>query len=429
MQLNEIVKDLKLSKLSLENISEHWKESEGILPDGELEFTLPEVYYKRLKYFGLSDFKNELLPKLDRMAKAINETPALRRFAEHTFYRAFLDEDFIQIDDSWPLFEHIFGKNGPLFYLLVVFGMFPVMRENHALCNIPEEISIACCSRFREVYDRLKRAQGYLGILPNTLYWQRHYSSGRLFRIGRFEYELCRKVRKEDVFGYRNKKTAQMILLAGDNIHFHDNGLCLQPDENIADAAFTSKIIEDEDSVCGYPVHPKGYVLKEKINLKKKEWALVFDENTYCLNMHIPAGSGLKIDVCKASFLQAVEFFNKYFPEKPFEVFRCLSWIFNTDIIKVLPDSNLAKFMKELYLYPYISPKTEGIFFTFDRQYDKIKKLPRENYNSLQNFMLNTLENGGRLRGGGMTIHKNDIKFLGNQYYQAKSLYLNKKES
>jgi hypothetical protein len=289
--------------------------------------------------------------------------------------------------------------------------------------NIPEEISIACCSRLREFFDRPQKNQGYSGILPQTLYWQRHYSSGRLFRIGRFEYELCRKVRKEDVFGYRNKKTRHMILLAGDNIHFHSNGLCLQPDENITDAAFTSKLTEDEDTVCGYPVHPEGYVLKEKIILKKKEWNLVFDEETYCLTMHIPAGSGLKMDICKASFLQAVEFFNAYFPDKPFEVFRCLSWIFNTDFIKVLPDSNLAKFMKEFYLYPYSSSKTEGIFFAFDRQYDEIKKIPRGNYNSLQNFMLDTLENGGRLRGGGMTIHKDDVKFLGSQYYRSQNLF------
>jgi hypothetical protein len=301
--------------------------------------------------------------------------------------------------------------------------MFPVMRKTHAARNIPEEISIACCSRLREFFDRPKKTQGYSGILPQTLYWQRHYSSGRLFRIGRFEYELCRKVRKEDVFGYRNRKTGQMILLAGDNIRFHSNGLCLQPDEDIAEAAFTSKLSEDEDTVCGYPVHPEGYVLEEKIILKKKEWNLVFDEETYCLTMHIPAGSGLKTDICRASFLQAVEFFNTYFPDKPFEVFRCLSWIFNTDFIEVLPDSNLAKFMKEFYLFPYVSSKTEGIFFAFDRQYDELKELPRENYNSLQNFMLDTLENGGRLRGGGMTIHKDDVKFIGSQYYRSQNLF------
>lgn len=64
------------------------------------------------------------------------------------------------------------------------------------------------------------------------------------------------------------------------------------------------------------------------------------------LETHIPQGAPLNIDECLASFDMARDFFKKHFPDYEPEYFMCNSWLLNTNFEKLIPESNIAKFMK-----------------------------------------------------------------------------------
>lgn len=64
-----------------------------------------------------------------------------------------------------------------------------------------------------------------------------------------------------------------------------------------------------------------------------------------CLNIHIPRGERLDIDACYDSFSRAQEFFPKYFPDYPVDIFECWSWIFySKNALFMNENSNLIKF-------------------------------------------------------------------------------------
>ena len=74
----------------------------------------------------------------------------------------------------------------------------------------------------------------------------------------------------------------------------------------------------------------------EKYSVKKGELVV---------EVHIPEGGKLLIEDCKRSLDLAREFFAKYFPEKPFKVFTCSSWLLDKTLEKYLaPSSNVLNF-------------------------------------------------------------------------------------
>ena len=65
---------------------------------------------------------------------------------------------------------------------------------------------------------------------------------------------------------------------------------------------------------------------------------------------------------------QALEFFPRYFPDKPFVGFACGSWILNPEMDRIYrPDSNMVLWQRELYLYPLANhPNSRsGLHFIF----------------------------------------------------------------
>ncbi len=96
------------------------------------------------------------------------------------------------------------------------------------------------------------------------------------------------------------------------------------------------------------------------------------------------------------------------------------SWIFNTQFEDSMPDSNLAKFMRELYLYPAASNGRDGFFFVYAREYDDLSQAPRDT--SLQRTLLDIMAEE-QLRTGAMFILIEDLKHFGHQYYRSNSKF------
>jgi hypothetical protein len=134
------------------------------------------------------------------------------------------------------------------------------------------------------------------------------------------------------------------------------------------------------------------------------------------IDMHIPAGGGMTPERALDSFQKAVAFFSRKNPGKFREIFICHSWIFNTQFEEKMPDSNLAKLMRECYLFPHDSSGRDGMFFLFGRDYENLSQAPRDS--SQRRAMLEILESGERLRTGGMLLFAEDLPRFGTQCYR-----------
>ena len=106
------------------------------------------------------------------------------------------------------------------------------------------------------------------------------------------------------------------------------------------------------------------------------------------------------------SLRAAFKFFDKCFPDvRPLAV-QCHSWIFNTQLETRLADSNLASFMRELYLFPVISSGDDGLLSIFCRGYEDWMQAPCER----------------PLRCGGMVFLREDLARFGEQVYRRRLL-------
>ncbi len=63
------------------------------------------------------------------------------------------------------------------------------------------------------------------------------------------------------------------------------------------------------------------------------------------LEVHIPKGGRLDPEKCNISFKESGEFFAKYFPEKPYSLLTCHSWLLDDTLAEYLPEgSNILAF-------------------------------------------------------------------------------------
>ncbi|MPN01620.1 hypothetical protein SDC9_148830 [bioreactor metagenome] len=96
--------------------------------------------------------------------------------------------------------------------------------------------------------------------------------------------------------------------------------------------------------------------------------------------------------------------------------FTSFSWIYNPDFCEVLPESNLAKFMRELYLSPVPASGQDGLDFVFGKSDRDWSDYPANN--SLQRAFHRLRESGKRLKEGGMFIEARGLAAFGTNLYR-----------
>ncbi len=114
----------------------------------------------------------------------------------------------------------------------------------------------------------------------------------------------------------------------------------------------------------------------------------------WVLGVHIPEDGGLSPAFVDASFSQAREFFDRYFPDKPVSVASCDSWMLDPYLAHQLPHSNIAAFARRFTLDRCSDAPGDAIYFTFrQRGMENLERLPRET--SLQRVVLERIDGGG----------------------------------
>lgn len=120
------------------------------------------------------------------------------------------------------------------------------------------------------------------------------------------------------------------------------------------------------------------------------------------LNVHIPGFSGpFRPERCDASFEWARAFFPTHFPEEPYRVAMCHSWLLDPQLASYLPEhSNIIQYQRRFTLvHRDREPMDDVAFeFVFGKRVSEIDTLPRNT--TIQRALIDHVRNGGHWYGG-----------------------------
>ena len=414
MRLEDVLAKIQAPE-ALDVFRPHWEESVAALGKGAPLFLQPSECQSHREWCG---FGPEADPLLQETARRILEDPALTLLAWHCQRLLYDHADYNEMK-QWPSLDRALGELGGTFYLLVAMAMIPRVLAVHRKMGVPEEATRETCSQVAAVADNYRRMSGgRTGVTLNTLYWMRHYTAGRLFRVGRMEYMI--DAFRGGVEAYRRRKTGDVLALAPDGVRFNRAGYVDGAAGKFdAEHGWTAKLVEDAEAVAGFPISPAGMAVRQEVRLPKAEWEGVLRKGDLSLQMHIPAGGGMTLERCGDSMRRAVPFFRRLFPDQPFRAITCASWIFNTQFEEIsLSSDNLVRYQRELYLYPIPSSGKDGLWFIFLQDPVDPATAPRDT--SLRRAVADFLAAGNTWRGGGMFFLAEHLPHFGTQFYRSR---------
>lgn len=398
-------------------------EEEKILKEADWEKSVET--FPGMPEFMTLDFQKKYYPKIK---SRIDAMPGIARVAEITgqnkeaqflawhLHRIFFLADGADYSFRLPLPEKLFGENAGVFILMVAISSIPLIEATTRRLGLPEkyaEDSAAWLGGTVQIFASAHN--GLPGHDLRQMHWLKHTIDGLLFRIGRFEYWA--KPIPSCVPAIYKDSQGNVKALCQDRWHLNREGYRVRKDS--PDAVFQTVLNHCDGKITGTPVSPLGFALKEEtVTLDDAEWKPVVSPWDTVLEIHIPGGGGMTLDKARESMLEAVEFFRNYF-KKEISLFVCESWILNPEWEKRLPESNLAAFQKETYLFPLeIGDGSDGLFFIFGRSDGDPLTYPADN--SMRRAMLDIIREGGKLKSGGMFLLAEDLKTLGTQHYRSK---------
>ena len=315
-----------------------------------------------------------------------------------------------------PLWQKLKGRTeGMLLDLALALDECNAIEKKFSELQIPEVYAYAAMQHIVEDITVYRKRFDLLGYGEFGHHWLRFFIEGKLFRIGRFEYWLQDEVRNKSARFFRSKSNGSIAALCPDNWLLDQEGLQLFTDIAPEQAFMKSCLYEDEHCYRGTPVNPGGFAEVGKvISLNKNEYVPLWNSDSLVPDIHIPPGGNMSLEVCLSSLLEAREFFIRYFHKTP-AAFTSFSWIFNPDFCQVAPQSNISKFMQELYLMPLASGGLDGLEFVFGKASADWADYPEDN--SLRRAFHALRRNSRRLKSGGMVIEERGIENFGRKLY------------
>lgn len=177
----------------------------------------------------------------------------------------------------------------------------------------------------------------------NLLEWFQLAIDGKLFQLGRLQYEIfCEFEGKACVFRSNDGKEVALA----HNLPLHKSGIALGSKhfEN-ENGSWIANIEETDDSWVGYPVSERGVVRNDKVSLSRSDWEKVLSPGDPVISVHIPATGSLDAKSIDESFEKATIFFREYYPDYKYKAFVCYSWLMDPQLIDLLgSEKNISKF-------------------------------------------------------------------------------------
>jgi len=398
-----------------DNFRAYWDFSQAEFPSGIIPNFQEEVWEESFRYAKLPE---ELYPKLQRVALAIQQNEALARLAWHTYWRCYRLTDGYGISNAWPEANILGAERGGV-NILVALNWVPLLRQYHRRLAIPDDITQNTVRQLGLMAEKMFSFShdGRMGMFPSQMRWMNRYLSKPYLRIGRLEY--CLSPIPDPYYIYRNRQNGQVVALCAAGQSYTAEGYSYADWKEYENepGIWCSVLHDDGKQVRGNPISPMGRARSQQLTLVYSDWEEVFRPGDWGLRMHIPAGGKMNLTDCGESLQQARDFFQKHFPERDIKLTATSSWIFNPGLEKFLPaESNLNRFQRELYLWPVASGPWDGLWFIYQRDGRPDASFPQQT--SLQRQVYEYLQQGHRWRCGGMFILQDDIKHFGQQYYR-----------
>lgn len=392
-----------------------WASAMAVLPAATPEFLCDNAIRANCLYCDLEDTDE---PLLLAAATRIRRSPELLAFAWYVYWRLFIDISPGNGGEAtkWPELRSALGEHAGCLYVLSALGMVPFVQHYHQTLGITDDaVTRNTCLQVKSFVDNHRRATGRIGMF-SQISWLQHYSREPYFRIGRLEY--WKKINEPGPEVFRRRGTLETLALAPDGIAFAPDGYIDPPESTVG---WRSTLVRTPDTITGTPISPLGHAENRTVTLSLAEWECVLKPGDMILDMHIPAGGQMTLDVCAESFREARAFFSRQFPHMPPVAIMCRSWIFSPNLPQFLPaDSNLIRFMEECYTFPIGWGRRTGLWFVFFQDKFDPATVPRKS--RLQRALAEHLEMGGDLRSGGMFYLLNDIERFGTQHYRNTDL-------
>ena len=375
-----------------------------------------ELLEKRWQLLGLLGSSQEVQMVLQEAGKS----EYFQHIFNYLYYYWYEFENALIYDHTLPDMHQCLDdaqKVGLLELGMAIAGCASIEKKFSKL-GLPEKYAENAIMRIAEDTRLYSSRTGYLAYPTSSHHWMRWYVEGKLFRIGRLEYTTDREAMKLAPYVYKHKTSGKVIALCRENWRLDRNGWQLWRDYPDEEPYCVTTFEENDSFVQGTPIDPAGFAEVDKTAvLDKSEFELLWRASDLVPDIHIPPGGGMTVERCEKSLKDAIRFFKQYLKCEP-KAFTCFSWVFNPDFCQVLPESNMAKFMHNVYLTPLSGSSLSGLSFVFGKSDKNWSDYPAEN--SLQKAFHTLRKQGKRLKMGGMFIEAAGISNFNTNYYCCK---------
>lgn len=385
-----------------------WEESEKAYPlENEKEglYFLQDGFFDQyLPYYKMDT--RDMGEKIKRVAGIVRNSPALCHVIWHLHFALFRSETFHIFNDI-PLPAPFADREDlGLFYRIIAMSNYPLLEKAYAKLGIPHSYLDNIFATYTPIPSKFGHtANGRYGLGARALYWGRRLLEGKIFQVGRLQYEIQEGVIPGGPFLFRGKN-GDDVLIAPPRWRYDKNGVRLNDYDESA-AVITT--FEDAGSFYKGRELLKNYQLGEEITLSKEEYSPLLRQGDLVLDIHIPTGGKMTPSAVKESLKGALEFFRTYL-KREVKLFICSSWILNYRWQELIPESNIAAFQKMGYGYQWPHREgLDGLSFIFGRADGDPATYPV--CNSMQKVM-QELYKREPLRVGGMILTVERVKEL-----------------
>lgn len=383
MDLHRVVNDLGLGQ-SQKILAVEWPASQRAMPHGELQFLSPGFVTEACTGTFLPPAVVE--DAID-VARRTAKHSALCALAWHCHWCLFHFEGYpSRIADHWPSMEVEFQDKAGLFYLLVLLSWFPHMQRVHQAHALPESVVRANMDQIYRRGQACSEMFGRWGLDAHAARWLANYLRGEIYALGKLPYQFS--IMQDPIRVYRHRKSSMVIALSEDGVHYREDGQRCRVEDT--ESAWTSTLVATDRTIVGHPILPTGSAVRKQVTLSASQWIAALCPGDPVLFFHIPGGSPLDHGLCAASFQAAMEFFPRYFPQRPYRAFYCASWLLDTQLENWLPaTSNIVRFLREFYLFPGAISAKSILHAVFRNAAEDLSRAPRQT--TLQRAILDHL--------------------------------------
>jgi hypothetical protein len=348
---------------------------------------------------------------LSALAQRIADSGVLREVSAEAHAAVFHDDGvFVEAVAAADL---ALGGDAELLHALFLLDTLRLVHERQRARGVDVGISRAINERHGVAWLRAARdAEGVPRVRDWAPSWFRLVASGELYRLGRLELTPQRWDHPFRV--YEHERTGEVVALAESGLGFSASGELAAPG---IIPAWCSELTETDDGVIGSAISPGATLAARRVHLPAEDWRLALVADDWVLDLHVPTEGELTIPALRDSLEQSLPFFARYYPARTFTAFVCYSWLFSTQLERLLQaPSNILAWQREGYLLPASGGHDDFLNFTFGARSLDLVHAPRDT--RLRRAIVSELERGAQLHCGLYLLLTRDLHRFGNAPYR-----------